>query len=503
MQVRSPSGGEGRSEKVSSDLRPHRTLVHWYLLVPPAPVNKPVRRRHPAPALPGDALHSVTASPSVRRPPTRQALCSGVWQRQRAPLDSRPNGHLLYLHPSTPLLGAPSGRGYDPRMAIRFGVRGLRKLRRLLRRERPEPAVPGYYVTKYMTDRFGTILQLEKGLRDHRVKEPIPGELLGRLIDAWRAMKKAPNELPDAYRVGGEWQSIISKSFLPLTRAFEEEDHSALNDLLQSFFRKFGDFFGEPTDFTAEAHRRGRCEHFRVYAARWIDLYGEEAIHDARPPLIGNPIGFVIDGALIAADSFRHNFYARRMLDLADDIKNPVVCEVGGGFGGFAYHLLNRPQKSFKYIDYDIPVMCLVAAYYLTTAFPKKRVRLFGEVGSLVEPVRDCDVAILPNFALPHLQDRSVDICFNTCSFAEMDEPTVQEYTRQFERVCRRFILYEDHSWTSSSANAYYQPMGGFKHWNLSRIEPSPVHFKRLHKIPSPFHADLFGEFFEWLYMRR
>ncbi len=372
-----------------------------------------------------------------------------------------------------------------------------------IRHTKPETAVPGYYVTKFMKTQYGTPLQLEQGLRDHRVKEPISAELLGRLIAAWRAMKTEPNELPEAYRVGGEWQSIISQAFHPLTRAFEEEDRHALNDLLQNFFRRFGDFFGEPTDFTAEVHRRGRCEHFRVYAARWIDLYGEEAMPDARPPLLGNPMGFVIDGALIAADSFRHNFYARRMLDLADDIENPIVCEVGGGFGGFAYHLLKRSQRSFKYIDYDIPVMCLVAAYYLTTAFPSKRMRLFGEGGSLVEPVRDCDVAILPNFALPRLQDRSVDMCFNTCSFAEMDEPTVQEYTRQFERVCRKFILYEDHSWTSSSKNAYYQPMGGFKHWNLSRIEPSPVHFKRLHKIPSPFHADLFGEFFEWLYMRR
>ena len=382
-------------------------------------------------------------------------------------------------------------------------VRGLRKVKRLVLRQKPEVPVPGYFVHRYMKDHFGTMVQLEKGLRDQRVKERIPAELLGRLIGAWRAMKKEPNEVPEAYRVGGEWQAIMSEAFGPLTRAFEDEDHHALNDLLQNFFRRFGDFFGEPTDFTTEGYRRGRCEHFRVYAARWIDLYGEESVPDARPPLIGNPMGFEIDGALMAADSFRHNFYARRMLDLADDIEEPVVCEVGGGFGGFAYHLLTRSQKAFRYIDYDIPVMCLVAAYYLTTALPHKRIRLFGEVGSLAEPVRDCDVAILPNFALPHLRDRIVDVCFNTCSFAEMDEPTVQEYTRQFERVCRRFILYEDHSWTSGTKNAYYQPMGGFKHWNLSRIEPSPIQFKRLHKIPSPFHADLFGEFFEWLYMRR
>lgn len=364
-------------------------------------------------------------------------------------------------------------------------------------------SAPGYFVTKYLNPHYGTPLQLQMGLRDHRTKEPIPGDLLGRLIEAWRAMKKEPNELPQAYRVGGEWQALISNAFHPLTRAFEEEDRTALNDLLQNFFRRFGDSFGEPTDLTDEVYRRERYEHFRVYAARWIDLYGPEAIHDACPPLIGNPMGFQVDGSFMTADSFRHNFYARRMLDLVDDIENPIVCEVGGGFGGFPYHLLRRAQRSFKYIDYDIPVMCLAAAYYLTTALPTKRIRLFGEVGSLADPLADCDVAILPNFALPYLHDQGVDVCFNTCSFAEMDPPTVREYMSQFERVCRRFILYEDHSWSSSSKSAYYQPLGGFKHWNLSSIEPSPVTFKRLYKIPSPFHADLFGEFFEWLYMRR
>ena len=71
----------------------------------------------------------------------------------------------------------------------------------------------GYFVNKYMKDQYGTMVQVEKGLQEHRLKEPIPAELLGRLIDAWRAMRKGPNEVPEAYRVGGEWQTIISNVF--------------------------------------------------------------------------------------------------------------------------------------------------------------------------------------------------------------------------------------------------------------------------------------------------
>ena len=68
--------------------------------------------------------------------------------------------------------------------------------------------------------------------------------------------------------------------------------------------------------------------------------------------------------------------------------------------------------------------------------------------------------------------------------------------------MSRRFILLEDHAWTTGSTNAYYAPKG-FSHWDVSRIEPARQGFKRVYKIPAPFHSDLFGEFFEWLYMRR
>jgi hypothetical protein len=45
--------------------------------------------------------------------------------------------------------------------------------------------------------------------------------------------------------------------------------------------------------------------------------------------------------------------------------------------------------------------------------------------------------------------------------------------------------------------------MGEFQHWNLSAIQPTPALFQRVYKVPAPFHSDMFGEFFEWLYARR
>lgn len=376
--------------------------------------------------------------------------------------------------------------------------------RRFLFSVASSPPPSTYYVDKYLRKKeYGTTEQLEAGHRDNAQAHPIPSEVLDRLIDAWRAMQHRAGAVPEAYEVGGEWKAIVIQLFEPLTSALNDGDHARLDDLLRNFFRRFGDFFGEPTDLQSEANRQARREQLVAYASRWIDLYGEAEFSDVHLPLICNPIGFLVDGAFITPDTFRHNFYARRMADLADDIQDPVVCEVGGGFGGFAYHLVRRPQPTFKYIDYDLPVMCIVSAYYLLTACPDKQLRMYGEVDALDAPVRNADIAVLPNFALPQLADKGVDICFNTCSFAEMDVAAVEEYTHQFERISRTYILYEDHTWKGDSRYAYYEPLGGFKHWDLSAIRPSRAEFKRLYKIPSPFHSDFMGEFFEWLYVRR
>jgi putative sugar O-methyltransferase len=358
-----------------------------------------------------------------------------------------------------------------------------------------------YYVGKCGKPGFGTSEQLQQGILE-RSQMAGSGEILERVIRAWHEMARTSVAWPEAYRVGGEWLPIIERAFPPLIKALDRKDTVSLDQILGNFFRLYGDYFGEPTDFLSQTNTRFRCERFRVYSSRWMDLYGERSLPEVRSPRIGNPAGFMIDGMLFTHGSFVHNHYARRVEDLCSDINKPVVCEIGGGWGGFAYHLFSRSRR-FKYIDYDIPLIASIAAYYLLTAFPQLRIGLFGEIDDLAHPADKYDLVVLPNHAIRSLEDRGADVCFNSCSFAEMDEMTVREYISQFERVCRKFILHENHAWTSGSSNSAYRPLGGFKHWDLSQLEPSSERFQRLYKIPAPFHGDFRGEFFEWLYVRK
>ncbi len=360
-----------------------------------------------------------------------------------------------------------------------------------------------YYVRNCGTEAFGTTEQLRAGVLDHEGNERVTSEaILRRLTRAWREMKRCEVGLPEAYRVKGEWLPIIQKAFGPLIIALDDENPLALDKLLRNFFRIFGDYFGEPVDVHSETNKRFRSARFKVYSSRWIELYGEASLSEVSSPLIGNPMGFMINEMLFTHVSFIHNHYARRLDDLCSDLENPVVCEIGGGWGGLAYHLVQRRLKC-KYVDYDIPLVASIAAYYLLSAFPERRIGLFGEVADLTQPFRDHDIVVLPNYAIVHLQDQSSDVCFNQCSFAEMDELTVREYMKQFERICQKFIFHENHAWTSDGKNAGYQPLSGFKHWDISKVEPSRQRFKRIYKIPASFHSDFRAEFFEWLYARR
>jgi putative sugar O-methyltransferase len=360
----------------------------------------------------------------------------------------------------------------------------------------------GYYVEKYVRPDYGTSAQLRRGLRRRPVTSRAAPDILTRLTRAWQAMKKEAPFVSDPYRVGGEWAPIIAHAFGPLVKALDADDRRSLHALLAGFFRHFGDYVGEPTDATSAPIQRYRRDLFRVWASRWIDLYREDSLADATTPSVGAPVGFVLNDRFFTFATFVNNFYARRMEDLAAGLPTPVVCEIGGGCGGFAYHLLRRRQPRFKYVDYDIPVMSIVAAYSLIATLPDVRVGLFGEVDDIRDPLRNCDAAILPNFVLPQLAPQYADVCFNACSFAEMDKSTVEEYMRQIERVCRGYVLHVNHSWTAGSKNACYEPLGGFRHWDVSSVEPSTTIFKRLHKIPAPFFSDFYGEFFEWLYAR-
>ena len=75
-----------------------------------------------------------------------------------------------------------------------------------------------------------------------------------------------------------------------------------------------------------------------------------------------------------------------------------MVVEIGGGFGGLAYHLL-RCRPDVTYIGLDLPEYLLIQSYYLSCTFPDKRILVYQADGPAIDAATldGYDVLLLPN----------------------------------------------------------------------------------------------------------
>jgi len=113
--------------------------------------------------------------------------------------------------------------------------------------------------------------------------------------------------------------------------------------------------------------------------------------------------------------------------------------------GLFCYFLMKRMNRPV-YIDFDLPENLLVESYFLSMAFPEKRILYYRGSDQAItrQTLADYDIILMPNFMLPALEDQSVDLFINTISFSEMEYATIAEYLKQIERTCRKYFYHEN-----------------------------------------------------------
>jgi putative sugar O-methyltransferase len=109
---------------------------------------------------------------------------------------------------------------------------------------------------------------------------------------------------------------------------------------------------------------------------------------------------------------------------------NPVICEIGGGYGALARMIISN--HACKYILIDLPETNLLSTYYLSEHFPenKKRILHFSDLNKSsmnYKDIEDFDIIIIP----PNITFDSsigIDLFINTRSFMEMSNAIIQEY---------------------------------------------------------------------------
>lgn len=161
-------------------------------------------------------------------------------------------------------------------------------------------------------------------------------------------------------------------------------------------------------------------------------------------PNVGAPYGLQIDDALITAESPEHIYAAVRAdqaMRLVGLSPRPSVVEIGAGFGGTAFRLMQIREVS-RYTAIDLPIVNVLQGYFLSKVLGEAAVSLYGEPAARV--------AVLPTHALHSIG--SVDVLINENSMPEMPESVVDEYlTWAKQHVSDLFFSYNQEAYSPAN----------------------------------------------------
>jgi len=115
--------------------------------------------------------------------------------------------------------------------------------------------------------------------------------------------------------------------------------------------------------------------------------------------------------------------------------RHPVILEIGGGFGGLAYHLKTL-TPSARYIIIDLPESLAFSAIYLTTLFPDRHNVIAVSPGLIAKDVDQPGFTFVPNYFCHRFEESGIeiDLAINTLSMSEMAARQVTAYCEMIRR---------------------------------------------------------------------
>ena len=204
--------------------------------------------------------------------------------------------------------------------------------------------------------------------------------LVEKLLCAYLRAKEHLSNVPDEYLPGENWDSLLRSSRPEFCRAVQSRDVKKLTILLNNFFRnEMGEaIIGGESFFRMFAQYRDEVELWLQHNMDVL-MYSLDRTFDIAEvglPPIGNPYGYDVGGHIVQWNAIPNCYRAEYVNDLLKQINQFVVVEIGGGFGCFAYFLLKK-DNPVCYINFDLPENLIISSYYLSMAFPEKRILLF------------------------------------------------------------------------------------------------------------------------------
>ena len=349
-------------------------------------------------------------------------------------------------------------------------------------------------------------LNIKSGFSDHlqnKYHHQSNPEDLRRIISAYKLSKNLQSHAALPFEIRGLWVEWIDINYKKLIVALENENLDDLSRIFENIYREqcstgtggFDDYLRYKSFFGKFHIKYVWCKFRDLLCSIGFDIKQIDF------PYIGNPTGALYNGNVISHATLRHAYHGFKMSKLLSDINKANIVEIGGGLGGQAHQSLLMNKQISKYIVFDIPEVAAISSYFLLSAFPDKKVRLFGEGLVSTGNSEAYDLAIFPHFSISQLSNLSVDLFYNSCSFSEMDGASSSEYLSIIERVCRNYFMHDNHDYVykfKNPDNSVSENIIG------SKLIPDPLLYKKIFKEPRAhmLPEDKINKHFIYLYQR-
>lgn len=331
------------------------------------------------------------------------------------------------------------------------------------------------------------VKDIKKGYADHRntnLVNKISDDDIKRIIDAYKKSKESQIKAPENFLIRGLWDEWIKVNYKEVIISLKNEDLKSLRDIFNNLFReRCGIGTGGYDEYLRYKSFLGTYYLkyvWNLYFKKLLDI--DFDLNKLDFPLVGNPCGIIYDKKIIPIEALRHAYRANEINNLVKNYEKPKIVEIGGGLGGLAFQLFNlEKNKNKNFILFDIPEVVALSSFFLISSFPEKEIVLFGEEDISFVNKDKFDLAILPHFTVEILQESSVDVFYNSCSFSEMDKKSSGAYLEIIEKASKKYFMHDNHDYQFS-----FNYTNEVSSENIigSRLIPDDSLFKRIYKKP-------------------
>jgi putative sugar O-methyltransferase len=305
-------------------------------------------------------------------------------------------------------------------------------------------------------------------------------EILRAVFESYKAMSSY-DKVPEGLKVGENWKGFMAATRPNFYKACADGDFQSFANLISSFFRNevSSGIFGGEEAFNAFSESKSEYPVIRNHYDIWKSMVPNASISELARPKVGNPYGVKADDNILHANDFFNHYRGSFVKELLSDTSHPIVAELGGGYGGLAYFIMQQVPNS-TYINFDLPENLIISAYYIKASYPDKKVLIFdgSDKPLLAESLKEYDAVFMPHYMISQLEDLSVDLFVNTISLSEMDYRNIEIYIKHIRRTTKRYFYHEN--MIDSGANYNFYPASVF---------PELAEFKSLFKGPSRWPA--------------